>query len=138
MLEAGGCHCGAVRYRIDAEPVFIGVCHCSDCRRHAGALAVAWISIPAAGLTVTLGKVSPYASSPGVERQFCGTCGTGLFYYNESFLPGLVDIQLITLDNAADIKPQMHLQMADALPWEKDLLHIPKFERYPEALAHYH
>ncbi|MFM5924395.1 MAG: GFA family protein [Novosphingobium sp.] len=138
MIEAGGCHCGAVRYQIEAEPVFIAVCHCTDCRRNSGAISVGWISVPAKGLSVLQGQTAAYASSPGVDRHFCPACGTGLFYYNEEFLPGLVDIQLTTLDNAAAIEPQMHLQVADCLPWEKGLNSLPRFERYPEALVHYH
>jgi hypothetical protein len=28
----------------------------------------------------------------GTIRQFCGTCGTGLFYVNEAIFPGQIDI----------------------------------------------
>ena len=138
MKGAGGCHCGAIRYQVSGDPVFSAVCHCHDCRANSGAVAVAWISFPATALAVIRGRTVEYASSENVQRHFCGTCGTGLFYFNEEFLPGLVDIQLTTFDHAADIPPQMHLQMAEALPWEDQLGLLPRFDRYPQAFTHYH
>ena len=46
-------------------------------------------------------------------------------------LPGIVDIQSVTLDNPEDFAPQAHIQMADALSWEDGLAELPKFERFP-------
>ena len=38
MSEAytGGCACGAIRYEISAEPVFMNHCQCLDCQRRSG------------------------------------------------------------------------------------------------------
>ncbi len=130
MLE-GGCHCGAVRYEIAGEPEHHALCHCNDCRHCAGATPVAWIAFRAEGLAVTQGKAKIYRSSPGVQRHFCGECGTGLFYYNEPVLPGLVDIQSATLDDAARLEPGAHIMMKDALPWEATAESLPKFATYP-------
>lgn len=33
---AGGCACGAIRYEIAAEPVFMNDCQCRDCQRKSG------------------------------------------------------------------------------------------------------
>jgi hypothetical protein len=41
-MPEGRCHCGAVRYSMPAEAIHQALCHCSDCRRHSGAPAVAW------------------------------------------------------------------------------------------------
>ena len=30
----GGCLCGQVRYTANADPVFVGVCHCTHCQMH--------------------------------------------------------------------------------------------------------
>ena len=32
MTITGGCRCGSVRYRIDAEPLFARHCWCRDCQ----------------------------------------------------------------------------------------------------------
>ena len=42
MTEAGGCHCGAVRYEVEGTPQHVALCHCKDCRKSAGAPMVAW------------------------------------------------------------------------------------------------
>lgn len=130
-MREGGCHCGAVRYAIAGEPEHHALCHCTDCRRCAGATPVAWIAFRSAALTITRGEPKIYRSSPGAERRFCGDCGTGLFYFNEAVLPGLVDIQSATLDDAATLAPGAHIMTKDALPWEAEAATLPRFRSYP-------
>ena len=38
MSEAytGGCACGAIRYEISGEPIFMNDCQCRDCQRTSG------------------------------------------------------------------------------------------------------
>ena len=36
MKIEGGCLCGKVRYSADAEPTFVGVCHCKNCQKGTG------------------------------------------------------------------------------------------------------
>ena len=45
-MPKGQCHCGAVRYEMPAEAIHQALCHCTDCRRHSGAPAVAWGLVP--------------------------------------------------------------------------------------------
>lgn len=52
----GGCHCGAVRYETSGEPITHALCHCSDCRRHAGAPMVGWAMFQEGQLTVIQGQ----------------------------------------------------------------------------------
>jgi len=44
----GGCLCGAVRSRANARPVRGVMCHCSMCRKHSGAPALAFVHFPVA------------------------------------------------------------------------------------------
>lgn len=111
---AGGCLCGAVRYALDAAPLWCGVCHCVTCRRAAGADSVAWATSPAAGFRLRRGTLATYASSPGVVRGFCRTCGTTLTYRND---PASVDVTLASLDDPEAVPPTAEVWLAHRLSW---------------------
>ena len=130
-MLGGGCQCGAVRYEVSGDPVYHALCHCSDCRASSGAPMIAWMAVREDQLAVKSGALSTYDGKNGSQRQFCPACGTGLFFRNAAMLPGLVDIQSATLDDAGNNAPQLHVQCADRLPWMKQLGELPEFERYP-------
>lgn len=130
MTISGQCHCGAIRYEVSGEPVYEALCHCGDCRRHAGAPMVGWAAFPAAAVTIS-GSPSVYHSSENGRRHFCGACGTSLFYSNDVVLPGLLDIQSGTFDDPGARPPAIHVQTAERLAWMDGIDALPKFERYP-------
>lgn len=131
MTNTGQCHCGAISYAVSGEPLNHALCHCSDCRRHAGAPMVGWTMYPVEALSVTRGEAKIYRSSGHGRRHFCGDCGTGLFYLNDRMLPGLVDIQSGTYDDPDAIPAQAHIQTAERIEWMKNAHTLPEFERYP-------
>ncbi|SDI37626.1 Glutathione-dependent formaldehyde-activating enzyme [Bradyrhizobium sp. Rc2d] len=94
----GGCHCGAIRYQIEGEMIVHALCHCRDCRLHAGAPVVGWTMYAENAVKVTKGEPKVYRSSEHVRRHFCADCGTGLFYFNASMQPGVIDVQSATYD----------------------------------------
>lgn len=130
MLE-GGCHCGAVRYRIEGAPMHHALCHCTDCRRSAGAPIVGWTMFHSGQVTTTQGETREYASSEHGRRQFCPNCGTGLFYINQQILPDIIDVQSATLDDPDAIPPGVQIQTADRIGWMKNAHELPEFERFP-------
>lgn len=130
-MLTGGCHCGAVRYEIDGDPVHKVLCHCTDCRRHAGAPMVGWAMFPAAAVKTTKGEPKVYESSETGRRHFCADCGTGLYYMNEKFLPGMIDVQSATLDTPEALAPTAQIQVADRIGWMEHAHELPTFERYP-------
>jgi hypothetical protein len=131
MKLTGGCHCGAVRYEVDGEPLTHALCHCSDCRRHAGAPMVGWTMYPEAALTITRGTTRVYASSEHGRRQFCEHCGTGLFYTNADALPGIVDVQSATYDDPDAVPARAHIQVAERIGWMEHAHTLPQFPRFP-------
>jgi hypothetical protein len=131
MSHQGGCHCGAVRYEVSGEPQHVSFCHCTDCRKSAGAPIVAWAAYPETGFKLLAGEVTEYFSTGGAVRHFCPRCGSGIYYTNAQVLPGLVDIQLATLDNPEVLEPNCHVQVADRIGWMADAHNLPEFERYP-------
>jgi hypothetical protein len=131
-MLTGGCRCGAVRYRAEVEdPSRHGLCHCEDCRRSAGAPAVAWLAVPKGSFAVTLGEATRWDGENGAERYFCGRCGTGLYYFNAAVLPGIADIQSATLDAPEPYAPSVQIQCAERLGYMAKLGALPEFERFP-------
>jgi hypothetical protein len=126
----GKCHCGAISYTAEGGPEHHAVCHCDDCRRWSGAPMTGWIAFRDDQVTIT-GAPARYQSSADGVREFCRTCGTGLFYRNAASLPGLVDIQSGTLDSPADCAPGAQIMVRDRLPWANGIADLPEFVTYP-------
>jgi hypothetical protein len=132
MGFAGGCQCGGIRYESTADaPLHHAVCHCADCRASSGAPLMAWFAVPEDSFRVTAGNATRYEGTPGSERFFCAQCGTGLFYRNAEMLPGIIDIQSATLDDAGPLPPGAQIQCAERLDWIPALDALPAFDRYP-------
>ena|SRR6186713_2200751 len=128
---AGGCRCGAVRYDT-ALPLQAAICHCEDCRHSAGAPMVAWMGVAASALRITKGKPQSWSFNGKAQRHFCPVCGTGLFYMNESVIPGMIDVQIATLDDASAVVPEIQVQVAERLPWVANIHQLPSFDRFPD------
>ena len=131
MALSGGCHCGDVRYELTGAPRVVVICHCTDCRRSAGAPFVSWAMYPEASLTVIKGSPRTRNSSGTAMRSFCAQCGTGLFYRNAPIFPGTVDVQSATLDDPNVLAPSMHIQTAERLAWMTELNKLAEYERFP-------
>ena len=131
MEHQGGCHCGAVRYTVSGEPQHVALCHCSDCRKSAGAPVVAWAAFAEGEFNLLQGELTTFNSSGSAMRSFCPKCWTGIAYRNDDMLPGIVDIQAATLDNPDALPVQAHIQTAERLGWMVHAHELPQFERYP-------
>ncbi len=129
MLE-GRCHCGAISYRVEGEPIYHALCHCTDCRRQAGAPLVSWALFPNEAVTIE-GEARVYTSSEHAKRHFCAACGSGLFYTNAAAFPGMIDICTATLDDPDALPVHIHVQTAERIGWMKEAHTLPQFERYP-------
>jgi hypothetical protein len=131
MANTGGCHCGAIRFEAVGAPLNHALCHCKDCRRHAGAPMVGWTMYPETSVRLTQGKPKIYKSSASGRRHFCADCGTGLFYTNADILPGIIDVQSATYDDPDAVPARAHIQVAEQIRWMEQAHELPKFDRYP-------
>ncbi len=131
MTHQGGCHCGAVRYEVAGEPQHVALCHCSDCRKSSGAPMVAWAAFAEEQFKLVEGEPVTFNSSGAAMRSFCPKCGSGLYYRNAEFLPGIVDIQSATLDDPEALPPGAHIQTAERIGWMETAHSLPAFERFP-------
>ncbi len=70
----GSCHCGAVRFEVDAELGKAAACNCSMCRRAGTLLAF----VPAASFRLVEGEDATRDYQFGkkhIHHLFCTTCG---------------------------------------------------------------
>jgi len=112
----GGCLCGAIRYRIEGEPLDAGYCHCRLCQRSTGAPVLAWASVPAGRFSFTAGAPASYASSAHGLRLFCANCGTQLLY-REAKAPKTFDVNLGSLDHPEAVLPKYHIFTRSRIAW---------------------
>ncbi|KAI1779357.1 glutathione-dependent formaldehyde-activating GFA [Hypoxylon cercidicola] len=87
----GGCLCGSIRYRVNFPKghdflKLSGSCQCTQCRRNTGSLIFMAHTVSLkdfAYLTPTTTLKNFYAT-PGIQRGFCTSCGSFLYWRNES------------------------------------------------------
>jgi hypothetical protein len=115
MAVTGGCYCGKVRFRAQ-EPIHQANCHCANCRRAAGAQAVAWITVPRASFEFEQGEPKHYRTDTGAVRTFCDVCGTSLTYEIESRRDE-IDITTGSLDHPEKFPPTKDVFPEEKLPW---------------------
>ncbi|MEM7794580.1 MAG: GFA family protein [Cyanobacteria bacterium P01_C01_bin.118] len=80
----GGCQCGQIRYELQAEPLTLYVCHCTECQRQSSSAFGMSMPVPRESLHLTKGTPKhwsrPSDSGRTVTCFFCGDCGTRLFH----------------------------------------------------------
>jgi hypothetical protein len=121
--------CGAVRYSVDGQPMMIALCHCSMCRRAVGAPAVAWAMFTKEQVQIK-GAIKQYTSSPGVQRQFCGVCGTSLAF-TADYIEGLIDITVASFDQPEALPPMFQYWESRRLPWFRRDDALPSHAEFP-------
>ena len=131
----GGCLCKTIRFRVVGDPLDAGYCHCSLCRRSAGAPVMAWGTFPVAAFAFTRGKPGVFHSSRRALREFCKRCGTQLTFRKVGGA-ALVDVNLVTLDDPERIKPQYHIWTGNRLRWFDTRDKLPRHRAAgPDVLA---
>lgn len=79
-IHTGGCQCGAIRFRVDADLKDSSICHCRMCQKAFGAYYAPLVSVRGTDFIWTRGEPKRFQSSDIVKRGFCADCGTPLTY----------------------------------------------------------
>ena len=128
---SGGCACGAIRYRVDAEPLISYLCHCTECqKRTSSAFGISAI-VPTDKLVIEKGspkeRVRTADSGNDLGINFCADCGTSLFSAPRA-RPQIRVLYAGTLDDPTWVPIELNIWADSALPW----VHMdPKVERVP-------
>lgn len=112
----GRCLCGAIRFRVDAAPLWQAHCHCESCRRATSSGFTSFFGVADGQWTWTGAAPAVFASSPGVERSFCADCGSQMAYRSGDF-PGEMHFYAGTLDDPDGYQPTLHVHTDEQLRW---------------------
>lgn len=154
MKLNGSCHCGKVRFTLNAQsPVPYNLCYCSICRKTAGS----------GGFAINLGADADSLSITGkehisrfnairrdddgheevseAERSFCKHCGTALWVYSPSN-PDLIHPQAGCIDTPLPKPPMRVHNMINSKPEWVGVCTFEDDEVYdefgPESLKSWH
>ena len=118
-MHDGGCSCGAVRYRLASDPLFIHCCHCLNCQRQTGSAFVINLLIEADRVEVLAGEPAPVDAprdDGSVQRIYrCTQCQVAV--YSEYSAPQVLFVRAGTLDDPAAVAPDVHIFTRTKLPW---------------------
>src|SRR5512133_1000487 len=128
----GGCTCGAVRYRLMSDPLFIHCCHCLNCQRQTGSAFVINLLIEAERVELLAGDPQP-ADVPrddgSTQRIFrCPTCQVAVFSEY-----GWREVKFVrggALDDPSRVPPDVHIFTRSKLPWITLPDSAPAFDAY--------
>lgn len=115
MRYTGGCHCGAVRFEVEAPAaVEAERCNCSICNK-SGFLH---LIVPASEfrLLTDPGALQTYTFNKGIaQHTFCKTCGIKSFYIPRSNPDG-IDVNVMCLDQRP---AELRIVEFDGQNWEQ-------------------
>ena len=114
-MLSGGCYCGYIRYEADGEPFHETICHCSVCRKVAGAPMVAWFTVGYPSFRFTAELPHRYFTLKG-WRTCCPRCGTQLTFQADDHQDE-IDVTVASLDDPDRIAPKAHTWWASRLAW---------------------
>jgi hypothetical protein len=120
---SGGCQCGAVRYRLDAEPFDANVCHCRMCQKASGGPFMAFASVGRDAFHITRGEIASFRSSEIAERGFCRDCGTPLTY--DGLGARHISVTIGSLDDVNAVAPHTQLGVEAEANWLRLALGLP-------------
>lgn len=111
----GGCACGAITFEVVFNDPWVGYCHCNDCKKATGAPVSCYLGAKAEDVTFARDPKS-FATSSGVKRSWCETCGTPLTYQSVRW-PGEIHFHIAAFDHPETIEPHFHGYTKEQLPW---------------------
>lgn len=118
----GGCHCGAVRFRVRVREHRGLECNCSRCRM----IGFWHLIVAPEDFELLAGEqaLALYRFNTGVaQHRFCRNCGVQPFYTPRSH-PDKVDVNIRCLDG--DAPARFELRPFDGAHWEAHVHEIQK------------
>ncbi|MDG2004526.1 MAG: GFA family protein [Novosphingobium sp.] len=117
----GGCECGNVRYRLEAEPITVNCCHCHACQRQSGSAFAINVLIEPDNVSLLRGKPEAVeyetASGMGHANFRCPDCKVSVWSVYHAAGGGAYFLRAGSLDDPSKVSPNAHIHTAGKLPW---------------------
>ncbi len=117
---SGGCHCGAVRFRVHVRKYEAIACNCSMCEKK----GILHLIVPPEDFEILQGEenLTTYTFNTGIAKHFfCKTCGIHPFYRPRSH-PNDYDVNVRCLDD--DAMTRFTIVPFDGKHWEDNIQQI--------------
>jgi hypothetical protein len=130
----GGCPCGTTRFSLLATPLFVHVCHCTDCQQLTGSAFVRNVIIETSAIDVTDGSVEQCRASTTsgriIKTHICADCEADLWRHYPGTGQRIAYVRTSMLDRPELFPPQAHIYTRSALPSTMLPDNVPKFKAH--------
>ena len=120
-VRDGRCTCGAVRYRMTGDPLFVHCCHCRWCQRETGTAFALNAMIEAHNVTVLEGKpetvLTPSDSGKGQKIVRCPNCRVAIWSHYAGAGDRVCFVRVGTLEKPSEMQPDIHIYTSTKQPW---------------------
>ncbi len=130
----GGCACGAVRFRMESDPLFVHCCHCHWCQRETGGAFALNAMIESDRVTLLQGEpehvATPSNSGYGQEFIRCPDCRIAVWSHYSGAGEKIAFVRVGTLDAGHGLSPDIHIYVESKQPWVQIPLGSPSVQQY--------
>ena len=121
-------------YRVEGEPVAVGICHCTQCQKQSGSAFGMSCIVQKEAFRLLSGSPKTFTrtsdSGRPVACAFCPDCGTRI-YHETRWLDGVLNIKPGTFDDTSFLRPQAQIWTAKKQGWVELPSEIRSFEGQP-------
>ncbi|MBN8992534.1 MAG: GFA family protein [Rhizobiales bacterium] len=140
-IQAGGCRCGRVRFRVKAAPLVTMACHCTGCQRMTASAFSLSALYPSDCFEITQGEPAIGGLHGPTRHFFCAHCMSWMFTRPEG-ADQFVNVRATMLDEAGSYAPFIETYTSEKLAWATtpavhSFEQFPPMELYPKLLAEY-
>ncbi|MXO58150.1 GFA family protein [Altererythrobacter salegens] len=131
-VREGGCGCGAVRYRVTGEPIFVNNCHCHLCQHQTGSTSVVNAFFEIERLELLEGELGEFHATTGSGGKQtlcrCTECGSAIWSYYPRLGRLGAGLRVGTMDDNGAFTPDAVIFTESKMPWVALPEGIPAFE----------
>ncbi len=116
----GSCYCGAVKYALAADPIFVHACWCRDCQIQTGGPMALNAIIEASNVEIL--TAPPVADDMATDSgrphliHRCPTCKTAV-WSDYGARTTILFVRALTLDDPSAIRPDVHIYIRSKPPF---------------------